>query len=77
MLPIAVAGVLRVLAQKLGVPHPVLLVLGGLAVAMIPGLPRATLDPDMIFVVFVPPLLYWSALTISLREMRTHRRRGE
>jgi monovalent cation/hydrogen antiporter len=71
LLLIAVAGALRILAQKWGVPHPVLLVLGGLVVAVIPGLPQPRLDPDLLFTIFVPPLLYWSALTISLREMRT------
>jgi Na+/H+ antiporter len=70
MLLIAVAGALRILAQKWGVPHPSLLVLGGLAVALIPGLPQPKVDPELLFVIFVPPLLYWSALTISLREMR-------
>jgi Na+/H+ antiporter len=68
---IAVAGALRMLAQKWGVPPPVLLVLGGLLVALIPGLPQPNVDPELLFVIFVPPLLYWSALTISLREMRT------
>lgn len=68
---IAVAGGLRILAQKWGIPHPVLLVLGGLGVALIPELPQANVDPELLFVIFVPPLLYWSALTISLREMRT------
>ena len=69
---IAVAGVLRVLAQKLGVPTPVLLVLGGLLVALVPGLPQLRVDPELLFVIFVPPLLYWSALTISLRELRSY-----
>jgi CPA1 family monovalent cation:H+ antiporter len=68
---IAVAGALRILAQKWGIPHPSLLVLGGLAVALIPGLPQPNVDPELLFVIFVPPLLYWSAFTISLREMRT------
>lgn len=71
MLLIAVAGALRILAQKWGIPHPSLLVLGGLAVALIPGLPQPNVNPEMLFVIFVPPLLYWSALTISVREMRT------
>ncbi|HEY2896569.1 MAG TPA: Na+/H+ antiporter [Gemmatimonadaceae bacterium] len=71
MLLVAVAGVLRILSQKWGVPHPSLLVLGGLAVALVPGLPQPKVDPELLFVIFVPPLLYWSALTISLREMRT------
>ncbi len=70
MLLVAVAGALRILAQKWGVPHPALLVLGGLAVALVPQLPQPNVDPELLFVIFVPPLLYWSALTISLREMR-------
>ena len=71
ILLIAVAGTLRILAQKWGVPPPVLLVLGGLLLALVPGLPQPKADPELLFVIFVPPLLYWSALTISLREMRT------
>jgi len=71
MLLVAVAGALRILAQKWGVPHPTLLVLGGLVVALVPGLPQPTVDPELVFTIFVPPLLYWGALTISLREMRT------
>jgi Na+/H+ antiporter len=67
---VAIAGVLRILAQKWGIPYPSLLVLGGLAVALIPGLPQPKLDPELLFTIFVPPLLYWSALTISLRELR-------
>lgn len=71
MLLVAVAGALRILSQKWGVPHPSLLVLGGLAVALIPGLPQPNVNPELVFVIFVPPLLYWGALTISMREMRT------
>jgi len=71
MLLIAVAGALRILAQKWGVPHPSLMVLGGLVLVLIPDLPQPKVSPDLLFVIFVPPLLYWSALTISLREMRT------
>jgi CPA1 family monovalent cation:H+ antiporter len=68
---IAVAGALRIVAEKWGVPHPSLLVIGGLALSLIPGLPQPKVDPDLLFVIFVPPLLYWSALNISLRELRT------
>ena len=51
----------RVLAERFDIPHPALLVLGGLALAVTPGLPRATLDPDVVFLIFVPPLLYFAA----------------
>ncbi|MGH7621510.1 MAG: cation:proton antiporter, partial [Gemmatimonadaceae bacterium] len=71
MLLIAVAAALRIVSQRLGVPHPSLLVLGGVIVAFVPGLPRPNLDPDLLFTIFVQPLLYWAALTISLRELRT------
>jgi len=71
ILLIAVAAALRILSQHIGVPHPALLVLGGVVVALVPGLPRPNPDPDLLFTIFVPPLLYWAALTISLRELRT------
>jgi monovalent cation/hydrogen antiporter len=71
VLLIAVAGLLRIIARRVGIPHPVALVVGGLALAMIPGLPTLDPDPDLIFTLFIPPLLYWGALNISLRELRT------
>ncbi|HEX3235216.1 MAG TPA: Na+/H+ antiporter [Gemmatimonadales bacterium] len=67
---LTVAAALRVLAGRLNVPHPVLLVLGGLALAAIPGLPRIEFEPETLFLLFVPPLLYWASLTTSLRDFR-------
>jgi CPA1 family monovalent cation:H+ antiporter len=52
------------------VPYAVLLVVGGLALAFIPGLPHPTLPPDVLFLVFVPPLLYSGAVSFPLREFR-------
>lgn len=69
VLLIAAAG-LRVLAGVLDVPHPVLLVLGGVALATIPGLPRIGFEPETLFLLFVPPLLYVTAFTTSLRDFR-------
>ncbi len=69
VLLIAAAG-LRVLAGRLDVPHPVLLVLGGLALATIPGLPRIGFEPETLFLLFVPPLLYLTAFFTSLRDFR-------
>src|SRR5215217_3275489 len=57
----AVAVVVR-LAGRTAVPEPVLLVLAGLAVALIPGLPEVELEPELILALFLPPLLYWAAL---------------
>ncbi|MFI4914681.1 MAG: Na+/H+ antiporter [Steroidobacterales bacterium] len=69
----ATAG-LRAVAERLAVPLPTLLVLGGLALALFPGLPRLPLDPDTIFLLFVPPLLFSAALTTSLRDLRRNLR---
>src|SRR6187551_1362134 len=69
---LAVSAALRLVARRLRVPHPVLLVLAGLALVFVPGLPRVELDPEALFLLFVPPLLYWGALTTSLRDFRLH-----
>jgi monovalent cation/hydrogen antiporter len=65
----AVAVVVR-LAGRTAIPEPVLLVLAGLAVALIPGLPQVELDPDLTLALFLPPLLYWAALHTDLQELR-------
>jgi CPA1 family monovalent cation:H+ antiporter len=61
---------LQVLAARFAVPHPSLLVLGGAAIALVPGLPRPGLDPGVIFLIFVPPLLYRASVRAPLREFR-------
>jgi len=61
---------LRVVAERFAVPHPTPLVLGGALVVLAPGLPRPALDPDVIFLLFVPPLLYRASSTAPLREFR-------
>ncbi len=68
LLLLAVSGALQVVAGRLRVPHPVLLVLGGAALAAVPRLPRIELNPELLFVVFVPPLLYVAAFSTSLRD---------
>jgi len=59
-------------ARKIGVPYPLVLVLGGLALALAPGLPQIALRPELVFVLFLPPLLYQDALNISYREFRAN-----
>ena len=58
------------LARRLRVPYPILLVLGGLALAFVPGLPQVQLDPDLVFIVFLPPILWAAAYFTSLRDFR-------
>src|SRR5258708_3576566 len=66
---LAVTAGLEVLSRTLRLPLPALLVAGGLGVALVPGIPRPDIDPEAVFLVFVPPLLYWTSLTSSLRDL--------
>ena len=70
LLCLAVSAALRILAERLKVPYAAVLVVGGLVLALIPGLPQVTLPPEVLFLVFIPPLLYSGAITFSLRELR-------
>jgi monovalent cation/hydrogen antiporter len=65
---------LTTLAQRLVIPYPILLVIGGLGIALVPGLPIVRLDPDLIFLVFLPPILWAAAYFTSLREFRQNLR---
>jgi monovalent cation/hydrogen antiporter len=56
------------LARRLKTPYPIVLVIGGLLLSFIPGIPRVTLNPDVIFLVVLPPLLYNAAWLTSWRE---------
>lgn len=56
------------LARKLGMPYPIVMVIGGLLLSFLPALPNITLNPDLIFLVVLPPLLYASAWTTSWRD---------
>lgn len=67
-------SVLATLAQHLRIPTPIFLVLGGLVVSLVPGVPRIDLEPDLIFLVFLPPLLYEAAWFTSWRELWRWRR---
>src|SRR4051812_48544654 len=71
---LAVVAGLALLARKIELPLPILLVLGGLLLALIPGLPRLRLSPDLVFFLFLPPLLYPAALFTSWRDFRANLR---
>jgi Na+/H+ antiporter len=66
---VAVA-LLAIVARKIGVPYPILLTVGGVALALIPGLPVIHLEPKLIFNLFLPPLLYPAAIFTSWRDFR-------
>jgi Na+/H+ antiporter len=62
--------ILAGLGLRSGVPYPVVLVVGGLIMGIVPGLPSPKVDPDIIFFVFLPPLLYAAAIHVSPAELR-------
>src|SRR2546426_14763 len=67
-------ALLALLARRLDVPTPALLVGGGLFVALVPGLPTVQFDPQLVFLVFIPPLLYRASLLASYRDVRANLR---
>ena len=56
-------------SNKIKVAYPVLLVLAGLAISFIPGIPKLRIDPELIFFIFLPPLLYEASWKISWKEL--------
>ena len=66
------ATILAILARRLAVPYPVLLVLGGLAIGFIPGLPAVELAPGVVFVLFLPPILFSAGYFTSIRDLRAN-----
>ena len=71
---LAVVLALTTIAQKIRIPYPIFLVLGGLALGLVPGLPAVILHPDLVFLVFLPPILWAAAYFTSLREFRQNLR---
>jgi monovalent cation/hydrogen antiporter len=63
---------LAAIARKLVIPYPILLVIGGLALGLIPGVPTLRLDPDIVFLVFLPPILWAAAYFTSWRDFRSN-----
>ncbi|MDR3712057.1 MAG: Na+/H+ antiporter [Puia sp.] len=62
---------LSVIAGRIKLPYPILLVLAGLVIGFVPGLPVIELQPDMVFLIFLPPLLYRAAWNTSWRDFRS------
>jgi CPA1 family monovalent cation:H+ antiporter len=58
------------LAQRTGVSYPIVMVIGGLLLSLVPGIPAVALNPDFIFLVVLPPLLYAAAWNTSWRNFR-------
>ncbi|HYJ66923.1 MAG TPA: Na+/H+ antiporter [Nocardioidaceae bacterium] len=70
---VAVAGLCTV-ANRLSVPYPIVLVVGGAALGFVPGLPDVHLDPEIVLVVFLPPLLYGASIFSNFNDLRSNLR---
>src|SRR5713226_2344828 len=70
---VAVAG-LSALARALNLPYPIVLVVGGALFGFVPGVPTVKLDPNIVLVVFLPPLLYSAAFFTNLNDLRANLR---
>ena len=67
---VAAIVLIEMLARKLRIAYPVLLVVAGLFISFIPALPKVQVDPNMIFFIFLPPLLFEATWNISFKEMK-------
>lgn len=62
-------AILFEIARRIGVPYPTLFVLGGLGLAFVPGVPRLGLEPELVLIVFLPPLLFAAAVNTPTRDL--------
>ncbi|HRP32095.1 MAG TPA: cation:proton antiporter, partial [Agriterribacter sp.] len=65
---------LIMLANKLKIAYPILLVIAGLLISFLPGVPVLRINPELILVIFLPPILYEASWTISWKELWHWRR---
>jgi len=64
--------IIATIADRLRIAYPILLVIAGVGIALLPVKHRVSLDPDLVLLVFLPPLIYDASLDTSARELRTH-----
>src|SRR2546430_17649549 len=74
VLLLTVVGVLAVLAHKIALPYPIVLVVGGLALSFVPRLPAVNPNPDVVFYFILPALIYPAALFTSWRDFQRNLR---
>src|SRR5215471_14188936 len=67
-------GLLSIVARKIRIPYPILLTVGGVVLALVPGLPAIHLEPQLVFNLFLPPLIYPAAFYTSWRDFRANLR---
>lgn len=69
-----VATALAIVAHRFAIPYPALLVVGGLVLGFVPALPEVTLEPDIVFLLFLPPILFGAGYFTSIRDLKANRR---
>src|SRR5688572_22726425 len=67
---LAVLAAVAVAARRLNLAPPIVLVIAGIALALVPGLPRLELAPHFVLLVILPPLIYSAGVAMSWREFR-------
>ena len=67
---LVMVAALALVARQAQIPYPIFFVLGGLLLGWIPGLPQITLNPELVFLFCLPPLLFPAALSTSWRDFR-------
>jgi Na+/H+ antiporter len=72
LLLLAIMLGLSAIAEKIKLPYPILLVVAGIGVGFIPGMPKIELDPEIVFLLFLPPMLYDAAFNISIVEFKNN-----
>jgi monovalent cation/hydrogen antiporter len=63
---------LEAIARRVLIPYPIFLVLGGLVLSVVPNVPVVRLDPDLVFLIFLPPILWAAAYFTSLRDFQAN-----
>jgi Na+/H+ antiporter len=71
---LVLATVLAGIARRARIPEPILLVVAGIVVGLLPGLPRVELEPELVFLFFLPPILYSAGYFTSIRDFKANLR---
>ena len=71
---LAVMALLAGIARKIGIPYPIFLTLGGLLIGLIPGLPAIELEPELVFLIFLPPILVSAGFFTPVRDFKSNLR---
>jgi len=66
---LGVVAAITIAARRIGIPYPILMVVGGLALGLVPGVPRVELDPETVLLVFLPAILFSAAFLSSPRDL--------